>query len=102
MDSFALVQQLRQTGLWPDDEARRRRAEELSRRCPDARSFARELIQSDLLTPYQANQILTGKAQALVIGPYRVLERLGEGGAGQVFKARHVRMNRLVALKVIR
>src|SRR6185369_8400922 len=34
--------------------------------------------------------------------PYTVLERLGEGGAGQVFKARHQKMNRIVALKVIR
>jgi serine/threonine-protein kinase len=37
-----------------------------------------------------------------VIGPYRVLERLGEGAAGQVFKARHDRLHRNVALKLIR
>src|SRR5262249_34473966 len=38
----------------------------------------------------------------LVLGPYVLLERLGQGGAGQVFKARHQKMNRLAAVKVIR
>jgi serine/threonine protein kinase len=37
-----------------------------------------------------------------IIGPYVVLEPLGQGGTGQVFKARHQRLDRIVALKVIR
>jgi serine/threonine protein kinase len=36
------------------------------------------------------------------IGPYIVMERLGEGGAGQVYKARHQKMGRVAAVKVIR
>lgn len=35
------------------------------------------------------------------LGQYELLDKLGEGGMGQVFKARHVLMNRVVALKVI-
>jgi Protein kinase domain len=36
------------------------------------------------------------------IGPYLLLDRLGEGGNGQVFKARHQAMQRVVALKILR
>jgi serine/threonine protein kinase len=36
------------------------------------------------------------------IGPYIVMERLGEGGAGQVYKARHQKMGRVAAVKMIR
>jgi serine/threonine protein kinase len=35
------------------------------------------------------------------LGQYELLEKLGAGGMGEVFKARHRLMNRLVALKVI-
>src|SRR5262249_48418395 len=38
----------------------------------------------------------------LVVGEYLLLEQLGEGGMGHVFKARHQLMNRVVALKIIR
>lgn len=68
----------------------------------DARALARELVQKGQLTPYQVNQVFLGRAADLVLGPYVLLERLGEGGAGQVFKARHGRMQRVVAIKVIR
>src|SRR5262249_36087000 len=71
-------------------------------RFPEPKALARELIQRGWLTPYQANQLLRGRGQELVPGSYVLLERLGEGGMGQVFKARHRVMRRLVALKLIR
>ena len=68
----------------------------------DSRVLARCLLGQGWLTPFQANQLLTGRGQELVFGQYLLLERLGEGGMGSVFKARHQRLDRFVALKVIR
>ena len=39
--------------------------------------------------------------QGTFLGQYRILERLAAGGMGEVFKAEHVLMKRVVALKII-
>ncbi len=67
----------------------------------EVRALLRELVRRQWLTAFQANQIAQGKGNDLIVGPYRLLEPIGEGGMGKVFKARHVRMDRIVALKVI-
>ncbi len=61
-----------------------------------------ELVRRGWLTTFQANQLSKGKGAELVLGQYVLLDQLGEGGMGQVFKARHRLMNRVVALKIIR
>jgi serine/threonine-protein kinase len=98
MDTETFVSHLWQLGLLHN--RRLERAVDEWRVCaPDGRSLARQLIQHDLLTPYQANQILTGKAFALVVGKYRLIERLGQGSLGQSFKAVHMAMDRFVTLR---
>ena len=58
---------------------------------------------SDLrgLTP--TAQTLSGHLSGTLIdGRYKVLEKLGEGGMGSVYKVEHVRMGKILALKVLR
>jgi len=65
-------------------------------------ALARSLVQHGWLTVYQINHLFEDRAQDLVIGPYCILDRLGEGGVSEVYKAWDTRRYRPVALKVLR
>jgi serine/threonine-protein kinase len=95
-----LVETLRKQHILGPD--RLDEAENLQRRFPDARALAGELTFRGWITGYQANELIQGHGDELVLGAYLLLERLGQGGMGQVFKAHHQFMNRIVALKIIR
>jgi serine/threonine protein kinase len=69
-------------------------------RQPD--DLAAWLLSRGWLTSYQVRLLLTGRPDELSLGEYRLLEPLGKGGMGWVFKARHRLMNRVVAVKRIR
>ena len=60
------------------------------------------LADSGRLTEYQRKRVAEGRSGELVLGNYILLSRLGEGGMGEVYKALHRRMKRVVAIKVIR
>jgi serine/threonine protein kinase len=68
----------------------------------DPRPLAKQLVQRGWLTVYQINQLFAGRGKELVVGAYRVVDRLGQGGLSNVYKARHVELDHVVALKVIR
>src|SRR5580658_1391428 len=61
-----------------------------------------DLVQRGWMTKYQQSQVLTGQGNKLIVGPYRLVEPIGEGGMGMVFKGWHLRLDRFVALKLIR
>src|SRR5204863_4834379 len=67
----------------------------------DGEAFARRLVAAGKLTPFQATAVAEGRLTQLVLGNYHVLDRLGAGGMGTVYKARHRRMKRVVAIKVL-
>jgi serine/threonine protein kinase len=67
----------------------------------DAKQLVQEMVRRKKLTKFQAQAVYLGKSRGLVMGNYVVLDKLGEGGMGQVYKARHRRMDRIVALKVL-
>jgi len=63
--------------------------------------LAELLHRQGRLTRFQARAVYQGKTRGLVLGNYAVLDKLGRGGMGQVFQARHRRMERVVALKML-
>jgi serine/threonine protein kinase len=64
--------------------------------------LAEDLVLKRWLTLYQAKEVFRGRGKKLYLGPYLLLDRLGAGSMSVVFKARHRRLGRIDALKVIR
>lgn len=89
---------LRASGLLSDAQM-----ESLEADCP-ARTIDVQkawLVRKGWLTGYQVDQLLDNRRPQLTIGPYVILDELGEGSFGTVYKAVQTVMNRIVALKVI-
>jgi serine/threonine protein kinase len=102
MSRDEFVRNLDETGLFASEEL-----QQILATLPEAASeemvltFARQLTDTGKLTPFQLERVLEGKGRDIKLGNYEILQRLGAGGMGTVFKARHRRMKRIVAIKVL-
>lgn len=69
--------------------------------CSREEELLSQLVDWRLLTAYQAQRILAGETSRLILGNYRVLEPLGRGSMGTVFRGEHRALRLPVAIKVL-
>ncbi|HUG90135.1 MAG TPA: FHA domain-containing serine/threonine-protein kinase [Planctomycetaceae bacterium] len=70
-------------------------------RLDTAHDAAKRLVQERVLTRYQAERLLDGRARGFFIDRYKVLEILGFGGMGSLYLAEDLETGEHVALKVL-
>jgi serine/threonine protein kinase len=63
-------------------------------------SFRKFLVAQRALTEYQAALIQRGRADNFFLGGYKILDRIGKGQMGGVYKAVH-NLGQIVALKIL-
>lgn len=104
MDPFTpdlLIQAIRESGQHPPDKLAA-----LDAISPEAKAdpvaFAEALWATKLVTAYQTRKVRVNRLSEILFGQYLVLDKIGEGGMGKVFKAIQGRTGKLVALKVVR
>ena len=62
---------------------------------------AKTLIQRGLITRYQADRLLEGRSRGFFFDEYKLLDLLGIGGMGWVYRAQSSRTGQIFALKVL-
>jgi serine/threonine-protein kinase len=98
---LALLDVLRRVQLLSPEQADEA-ARELLPHFGSAKALGDYLVEVDWLTSYQLRMLLSDRADELLVGPFQVLDCLGEGGVSEVFRAWDTDCGRVVALKVLR
>lgn len=99
----ALLSRLLALGVIPADEyealaeANRQTVEQET----DDTRLVDALVVCRLLTDYQAARIKVGRLHGLVLGNYRILDRVGAGGMGVVYRGEHRQLRTPVAIKAL-
>ena len=97
LDEF--VERLRESQLLSEDDLRgltEQRTDE------NTAAFCCRLVSEGHLTRFQVDSIVGQPVVPVVLGGYVLLDQIGQGGMVTVFRARHRRMKRIVAVKVLR
>src|SRR5215470_10277955 len=68
------LQSLRKVGALPEEPGR----------------LAERMQGDGLLTRFQPRPLLAGRGEGFILGKYRILDRLGQGGMGAVYLCEHV------------
>ncbi|MFM8272203.1 MAG: serine/threonine-protein kinase, partial [Gemmata sp.] len=67
----------------------------------EAPALAEYLVEQGTITAFQAERVLNGKSQGLVLGPYVLVDSIGAGSMGQVYRASSKNDNAEYAVKVL-
>ena len=101
----AFLDLLRRSGLVEKDQLHavllRLKDESGGESLAEADSVADRIVQSGLITRWQADKLLEGRYKGFFLGKYKLLDHLGTGGMSSVYLAEHVLMQRRVAIKVL-
>jgi len=62
--------------------------------------LAAQLVALGYVNPWQADQLCQGRTK-FTLGAYRILDAIGQGGMGWVFKGEHKLLGRIEAIKVL-
>src|SRR5262245_30890975 len=64
-------------------------------------ALAEALVSQGILTQFQSERLLQGKTQGFVLGHYTLMDALGTGSMGTVYKAVSKTDNKTYAVKVL-
>jgi hypothetical protein len=95
-----LINALMEAGVWTVDQAAAARA--AIRPNDDANRVVESLKSAGPLTSYQIRKVRHKRIIDLTLGHFVILDKIGEGGMGKVYKAISGKIPRPVALKVVR
>lgn len=103
-ESPILLHQLLSNGIIPSDgwETLTPHERETLNKIDQSDKLAEMLGDLRLVTPFQAEQIAANKGFRLILGNYRILEKLTDSNFSQVFRGEHRRLRTPCAIKTLR